>query len=79
MNTLDHTVHTLGAVLVCSLGLLSLRFEGKRLKRIVSNLFVLVLAVLLADALLHLLPNAIAGFIYGSHHAFLSQQTLSDQ
>jgi hypothetical protein len=68
MNSLDHTVHLFGAILLISLGLLSLRIEGKRLKRMVSNLFVLVLGVLLADALLHLLPNAIASFIYGSHY-----------
>ncbi|MDO9423378.1 MAG: hypothetical protein Q7T40_04230 [Methylobacter sp.] len=66
MNTLERTVHVLGAVLVCSLGGLSLRLENKRLKRIVSNLLVLALVVLLADAVMHLLPNAIAGFIYGT-------------
>jgi hypothetical protein len=71
MISLDHTVHALGAFLVCSLGLLLLRIENKRLKRIVLNLFVLVLTVLFADALMHLLPNALAGFIYGSHHSFL--------
>lgn len=76
MNTLDHTVHTLGALLLISLGVLSLRIENKRLKQIVSNLFVLVLAVLLADALIHLLPNAIASFIYSSRHNFLCAQKL---
>ncbi|MEQ1620892.1 MAG: hypothetical protein ABL919_05760 [Methylococcales bacterium] len=64
MSTLDHTIHALGALLLISLGVLSLRIEGKRLKRIVTRSFVLVLAVLLADAAMHLLPNALAGFIY---------------
>lgn len=67
MNSLDHAVHAVGVGLLISLGLLSLWLKDKRLKRIVSNLIALVLGVLLADALLHLLPNAIAEFIYGSH------------
>lgn len=67
MNSLDHAIHTAGAGLLISLGLLSLRLKDKRLKRIVSNLITVVLSVLLADALLHVLPNAIAEFIYGSH------------
>lgn len=67
MSSLDHAIHVIGAGLLISLGLLSLWLKDKRLKRIASNLFVLVLGVLLADALLHLLPNAIAEFIYGSH------------
>jgi len=67
MNSLDQAVHTLGTGLLISLGMLSLRIENKRLKRIVTRSFVLVLAVLLADAAMHLLPNALAGFIYRTH------------
>jgi hypothetical protein len=67
MNSLDRTIHAAGVGLLISLGLLSLWLKDKRLKRIVSNLIALVVGVLLADALLHLLPNAIAEFIYGSH------------
>jgi len=59
---------------VCSLGVLSLRIKGKRLKRIASNLIVLVVGVLLADALVHQIPNAIAGFIYSSRHNFYVPQ-----
>jgi len=65
MNSLDQAVHTLGTGLL--MGMLSLRIENKRLKRIVTRSFVLVLAVLLADAAMHLLPNALAGFIYRTH------------
>ncbi len=68
MNNHDFYVHTLGAVLLIGSGFLSLRIEDQRLKRWVSAFFVLVLGALLADAVMHLLPNAIAGFIYGSHH-----------
>jgi len=67
MSSLDSPIHVIGAGLLISLGLLLLWIKGKRLKRIVSNVFLLVLGVLVADALLHLLPNTIAGFIYGSH------------
>lgn len=67
MNSLDQAVHTLGTGLLISLGMLSLLIENKRLKRIVTRSFVLVLAVLLADAAMHLLPNALAGFIYRTH------------
>jgi hypothetical protein len=79
MNCLDSTIHAIGAGLLISLGLLSLWIKGKRLKRIVSNLFLLVLGVLLADALLHLLPNTIAGFIYGSHYHHVPRNFLSDK
>ncbi len=67
MNSLDHAIHVIGAGLLISLGLLSLWLKDKRLKRIVSNLIAVVGGVLLADAVLHLLPNAIAEFIYGTH------------
>ena len=67
MNDLDDAVHLLGAGLLIILGALSLRIEGKRLKRRVSKLIMLVLGVLLADAFVHQIPNAIAGFIYSAH------------
>jgi hypothetical protein len=67
VNSLDRAIHTVGAGFLISLALLSLWLKDKRLKRMVSNLIAVVLGVLLADAVLHLLPNAIAGFIYGSH------------
>jgi len=76
MNTIDHTVHKFGALLLTTLGLLSLRIEGKRLKHTVSYLIVLVLGVLLAVAILHLLPNAIAGFIYGTHQPYIPKKIL---
>jgi hypothetical protein len=68
MNNHDFYVHVIGVALLIGSGFLSLRIEDKRLKRRVSSFFVLVLGLLLADAVIHLLPNAIAGFIYGSQH-----------
>lgn len=79
MSTFDQAIHIVGTLLLISLGALSLRIEGKRLKRMVSGVFVLVLSVLLADAALHLLPNAIAGFIYGTHKHYVPRNLLSDK
>jgi hypothetical protein len=79
MNKLNHTVHKLEALLSTSLDLLPLRIEGKCLKRIALNLIALVLGVLLADAIVHQLPNAIAGFIYGTHQTDIPQKFKSDQ
>jgi hypothetical protein len=73
MNSLDCTVHTIVAGLLISLGLLSLCLKGKRLQRFVANLIALVVGVLLADALVHQIPDAIAGFIYGTHQQFNSK------
>jgi len=36
-----------------------------------------VLGVLLADAIVHQLPNAIAGFIYGTHQSYIPQKFIS--
>jgi len=71
LNNHDFYVHVIGVVLLIVSGFLSLGLEDRRLKRWVSSFFVLVLGVLLADAVMHLLPNAIAGFIYGSRHHFI--------
>jgi len=79
MNTLDYTIHALVALLLMSLGVLSRWIEGKRLKRMVAGVFILVLAVLLADAIMHLLPNAIASFIYGTHKHHVPRNFLSDK
>jgi hypothetical protein len=79
MNSLEGDVYMIGAGLLFSLGALSLWLEGQRLKRIASHLFVLVLGVLLTDTLIHRLPNAIAGFIYGAHHPYASRNLPSDQ
>jgi len=79
MNTLDQAIHIVGSVLLISLGVLSLRIKGKRLKRMVAGVFVLVLVGLLADAAMHLLPNAIASFIYGTHKHYVPRNFLSDK
>ncbi|WAK02523.1 hypothetical protein [Methylobacter sp. YRD-M1] len=79
MNSLEGEVYMIGAGLLFSLGTLSLWVEGQRLKRVAAQLFILVLGVLLADALIHRLPNALAGFIYGTHHHFASKGLRSDK
>lgn len=73
MNNLDESIHLLGAGLLIILGVLSPWIENKRLKRMLSKLIVLVLGVLLADAFVHRIPNAIAGFIYGAHRQFYAE------
>lgn len=78
MSTLDHTIHALGALLLISLAVLSHRIEGKLLKRIVTRAFILVLTLLLVDTAMHLLPNTIADFIYGTHKHYVPRNILSD-
>lgn len=77
MNRFDKTIHKIGAGVLMSLDFLSLRIEDKCLKRIVSSLFALVLGVLLAVTTFNLMPNAIAGFIYGTHQTDIPQKFLS--
>lgn len=79
MSRLDQAIHIVGPLLLISLGVLSLRIEGKRLKRMVAGVFVLVLFGLLADAAMHLLPNTIAAFIYGTHKHYAPRNFLSDK
>jgi hypothetical protein len=72
MNIFDCTFHTLSVSVLISLSLLSLAIKNKRLKRIMLNLITLVVGVLLVDVFMHLLPNTIARFIYGTHYMSLS-------
>jgi hypothetical protein len=78
MSTFDLAIHIVGILLLISLGVLSLWIECKRLKRMVAGVFVLVLSLLLADAAMHLLPNAIADFIYGTHKHYVPRNFLRD-
>ena len=66
MSNLDFIIHTTGAILLISSGLLWLRTDGKLLNRLVGHFFILVLFVMLIEMCLHLLPNALADFIYGT-------------
>ncbi|UOA10236.1 hypothetical protein [Methylobacter sp. S3L5C] len=67
MSNPDYIIHITGAVLLMVLGLLWQRIDSKYLQRMVSNLFVLVLGMLLVDVFVHLLPNTLADFIYRTH------------
>lgn len=77
MGNLDTCLHILGIEILVILGIVLPFIEEKSLKRVISNLFVLLLGLMLAHAVTHLLPNAIARFIYGSHHSFYSKQTFT--
>jgi hypothetical protein len=72
MNNHDLYVHALGISLLISSGFLALRIEEQPLKTRVSLFFKLVLSLLLADAITHLLPNAVADFIYSTRHHYPS-------
>ncbi|MGD0959417.1 MAG: hypothetical protein ABSB19_06395 [Methylomonas sp.] len=78
MSNHDFYVHLLGVVLLSALGFLALRIQRKRLKRLVSYCFAIVLGLLLVDAATHLLPNTIAGFIYGSRHRSMPRNLWSE-
>jgi len=66
MSNLDFVIHTTGAILLISSGLLWLRTDGKPLNRLVGHFFILVLCVMLVEMCMHLLPKALADFIYGT-------------
>ena len=66
MSNLDFLIHTTSAILLISSGLLWIRTDGKPLNRLVGHFFILVLCVMLIEVCLHLLPNALADFIYGT-------------
>ncbi|WP_262966205.1 hypothetical protein [Methylobacter psychrophilus] len=67
MSNPDYIIHATGIVLLMVLGLLWQRSGSKCLQRMASNLFVLVLGMLLVDVFVHLLPDALADFIYRTH------------
>jgi hypothetical protein len=78
MNALDRTANILGTLLL--MGWLSVfRIEGKRLKRMIAAVFISVCGVFLADAVIHRVPNAIAGFIYGAHPDAVPEKFLSHE
>jgi hypothetical protein len=67
MSNPDYIIHRTGAVLLIVLGLLWQRSDSQHLQRMVSNLLLLVLGMLLVDVFVHLLPDALADFIYRTH------------
>lgn len=67
MTPTDSAIHLIGIGLLAVLGLCWWRLKNPRLKQLALNLMTLVLGIVLGDALLHVLPNSIARFIYGSH------------
>jgi len=75
MNNLDTCLHILGIELLAIFGLVWLLLDEQPIKRMLSNVFMVLLGLMLAHAVTHLLPNAIARFIYSSHHPFYSKKT----
>ncbi|MEQ1638024.1 MAG: hypothetical protein ABL903_15175 [Methylococcales bacterium] len=67
MSSIDSTVHLIGIGLLALLSLVWRWLKNPRLKQLALNLMTLVLSLVLGDAILHVLPNSIARFIYGSH------------
>lgn len=67
MTPIDRAIHLIGLGLLAVLALAWWRLKNPRLKQLAFNLMTLVLGIVLGDALLHVLPNSLARFIYGSH------------
>ncbi|MFI3136434.1 MAG: hypothetical protein QX197_06605 [Methylococcaceae bacterium] len=67
MKPIDTAIHLIGIGLLAVLGLCWWWLKNPRLKQLALNGMTLVLGIVLVDALLHVLPNSIARFIYGSH------------
>ena len=53
--------------------------EAMGINRIIPKLIAFVLAAILAVVFLHVLPNALAAFIYGTHQAGITKRFLSDE
>jgi len=73
MNNLDNYCHILGIEFLTILGMVWLLLDEQPIQRTVSILFLLLLGVMMTHAMTHLLPNAIAKFIYSSHHSVYSK------
>ena len=58
---------------------LSNQTEAMGSNRIIPKLIAFVLAAILAVIFLHVLPNAFAAFIYGTHQAGITKRFLSDE
>lgn len=58
---------------------LSNQTEAMGIYRIISKLIAFVLAAVFAVIFLHVLPNALAAFIYGTHQAGITKKFVSDQ
>lgn len=67
MGNLDTWLHIIGLELLLILACVWRLSQEKPIKRRVGHGFLLVLGFMLAHAVTHLLPNAMAGFFVGSH------------
>ena len=67
MSSIDTAIHLIGLGLLALLGLCWSRLKNPRCRQLALHAMTLVFGIVLGDALLHVLPNSIAHFIYGSH------------
>lgn len=74
MNNLHDCLHIVGVATLAGLSLLSLPLKRPRLKHSVARLIVVVLAVLAVDMATHVVPNALARFMYSSRQSFYAQK-----
>ena len=74
MVDIDTWLHILGIELLVIFGLVWLLLDKQPIKRTVSTLFLLLLGIMLTHAVTHLLPNAMARFIYSSHLTYYSKK-----
>lgn len=74
MNNLHDYLHIVGVAAFIGLSLLSLTLKRPRLKQRVARLIVVVLVVLAVDTATHVVPHALARFMYSSLHSFYAQK-----
>ncbi len=79
MNNLDSYLHIIGIELLAIFGIIWLLLAEQSIKRTIGNMFMVLLGLMLAHGATHLLPNAIASFIYSSHHTFHSKKVVTIQ
>ncbi len=70
MKPIDTAIHLIGIGLLAVLGLCCWWLKNPRLKQLALHLMTLVFSIVLGDAILHVLPNSIARFIYGAHRHY---------
>ena len=66
MAQLDFYVHVIGGTALLLLGLLLLTVQRPYARHILQRLCAVVLSILLLDLTTHIVPNALANFVYRS-------------
>ncbi|MDO8843279.1 MAG: hypothetical protein Q7U98_05760 [Methylicorpusculum sp.] len=79
MTDLDSHLYLIGGEILVILGITIAMLNNKRQKRTLSGIFLLILGFMLAHTVTHLLPNAVAGFIFRSYHYATPRNLWIDQ